>query len=275
MQTLDKVIRRVAGAPAFERFIFAVIVANGLLLGLETYPYVVDRLGVWIEIGHWSALAIFIVEFFIKVLALRPRPVRYFQDPWNIIDFCVIVIALIPLVGDIALLGRLVRLFRMLRLVTTSARLRVIVGTLIRAVPSVFFIVVLLSIIGYMYAVAGYHFFHAHDPFHWGSLAKSALTLFRVITFEGWTTIMDTAMEHSPFAWVYFVSFIVISGFVAVNLFVAAIINEWDEAERIRARELESELPYDAVIAEMRATQEALRRLEQKLEGEVERRREG
>lgn len=275
MQTLDKAIRRVAGARAFDHFIIAVILANGLLLGLETYSWVADRLGVWIEIGHRLALAIFIVEFFIKLIALRPRPQRYFQDPWNLIDFFVIVIALIPLVGNLALLGRLVRLFRMLRLVTTSERLRVIVGTLIRAVPSVFFIVVLLSIIGYMYAVAGYHFFHEHDPFHWGTLAKSALTLFRVITFEGWTTIMDTAMESSPFAWVYFVSFIVISGFVAVNLFVAAIINEWDEAERARAREMDAELPYDAVVAEMRATQEALRRLEQKLEGEVERRRDG
>ena len=151
--------------------------------------------------------------------------------------------------------------------------MRVIVGTLIRAVPSVFYIVVLLGIIGYMYAVAGYHFFHEHDEFHWGSLEASALTLFRVITFEGWTTIMDTAMELNQFAWLYFVSFIVISGFVAVNLFVAAIINEWDEAERIRARELETELPYDAVIAEMRATQDSLRRLEEKLEAEVERRR--
>ncbi len=264
-----------AGARAFDHFIIAVILANGLLLGLETYSWVADRLGVWIEIGHRLALAIFIVEFFIKLIALRPRPQRYFQDPWNLIDFFVIVIALIPLVGNLALLGRLVRLFRMLRLVTTSERLRLIVGTLIRAVPSVFFIVVLLSIIGYMYAVAGYHFFHEHDPFHWGSLAKSALTLFRVITFEGWTTIMDTAMESNPFAWIYFVSFIVISGFVAVNLFVAAIINEWDEAERARAREMDAELPYDAVVAEMRATQEALRRLEQKLEGEVERRRDG
>lgn len=275
MQTLDKAIRRVAGARAFDHFIIAVILANGLLLGLETYSWVADRLGVWIEIGHRLALAIFIVEFFIKLIALRPRPQRYFQDPWNLIDFFVIVIALIPLVGNLALLGRLVRLFRMLRLVTTSERLRLIVGTLIRAVPSVFFIVVLLSIIGYMYAVAGYHFFHEHDPFHWGTLAKSALTLFRVITFEGWTTIMDTAMESNPFAWIYFVSFIVISGFVAVNLFVAAIINEWDEAERARAREMDAELPYDAVVAEMRATQEALRRLEQKLEGEVERRRDG
>ena len=274
MQALDKAIRRVAAAPAFERFIIAVILANGVLLGLETYPFLIDRIGAWIEIGYWVALSIFIAEFAIKTLALRPNPLRYFRDPWNVIDFCVIVIALIPLVGSLALLGRLVRLFRMLRLVTTSERLRVIVGTLIRAVPSVFFIVVLLSIIGYMYAVAGYHLFHAHDPFHWGSLATSALTLFRVITFEGWTTIMDTAMEQNPFAWIYFVSFIVISGFVAVNLFVAAIINEWDEAERTRARELESMLPYDAVVAEMRATQEALRRLEQKLEGEVERRRE-
>ena len=263
-----------AGARAFDHFIIAVILANGLLLGLETFPDLVDRLGFWIDVGHQLALTIFVVEFLVKIIALRPRPQRYFQDPWNVIDFCVIVIALIPFTGNLALLARLVRVFRMLRLVTTSVRLRVIVGTLIRAVPSVFFIVVLLSIIGYMYAVAGYHFFHQHDPFHWGSLAASALTLFRVITFEGWTTIMDTAMDLNPWAWIYFVSFIVISGFVAINLFVAAIINEWDEAERIRARELEAELPYDAVIAEMRATQEALRRLEEKLEGEVERRRE-
>lgn len=263
-----------AGAQPFDHFIIAVILANGLLLGLETYPDLVDQLGAWIDFGHSLALTIFVVEFLIKIIALSPKPQRYFQDPWNLIDFGVIVIALIPMVGSIALLVRLVRLFRMLRLVSTSARLRVIVATLVRAVPSVFFIVVLLSIIGYMYAVAGYHFFHQHDPFHWGTLGTSTLTLFRVITFEGWTTIMDTAMELNPLAWIYFVSFIVISGFVAVNLFVAAIINEWDEAERARAREMETELPYDAVIAEMRATQEALRRLEERLEGEVERRRD-
>ena len=273
MQQLVRIAQRGVAAPAFDQFIFAVIVANGVLLGLETYPAVADRFGVLFDFGHALALTIFILEFAAKCLALYPRPQRYFTDSWNLIDFCVIVLALIPFVGEFALIGRVVRLFRLLRLVSGTEKLRQIVATLVRAIPSVFYILVLMSIIGYMYAVAGYHFFHSHDPFHWGSLQVSALTLFRVITFEGWTDIMDTAMDLNPLAWIYFVSFIVISGFVAVNLFVAAIINEWDEAERARNREIEAGMPYDAILEEMRTTLEALRRLEEQLEDELTRRR--
>ena len=263
---LTRFADRLTGAPAFEYAIIAVIIINAILLGMETSPALNDRYGDWMHLGNWVALGIFIVEALLKMLAQAPRIDRYFRDGWNVFDFSVIVFALIPATGGFAMAARLARLLRALRLISTIPELRLIVAALVRSIPSVFHVIMLMSIIVYIYAIIGHQLFSEHDPENWGNLGVCVLTLFNIITLEGWTEVMKTAMELHDWAWIYFVSFVVIATFVVINLFIAIIINNLDEAKAERLQELQTPLSREELLRELRATQDALRRLEDRID---------
>ncbi len=262
---LTEASRRIVYANAFEYSIIAVIVLNGALLGMGTSPALSERYGSWIDIANIVALAIFVGEALLKMFASSPRVAGYFRDGWNVFDFLVIVFALIPATGQFAMLARLARLLRVLRLVSTIRDLRLIVAALVSSIPSVGHIMMLMGIIVYIYAIMGYHLFHEHDPENWRNLGVSALTLFNIITLEGWTDVMNTAMERHTWSWIYFVSFVIIATFVVINLLIAIIINNLDEAKLDRLRELERPVSREELLRELRATQEALQRLETRL----------
>ena len=259
---------RLVNSRWFEYFIIAVILANAALLGLGTSSRMDRQYGDWLHLGNQAALGVFIVEALLKMLALSPRPLRYFRDGWNVFDFLVIVFALIPATGQFAMITRLARLLRVLRLISTVKDLRLIVTALVRSIPSVGHVIMLLSILVYIYAIMGYHLFHEHDPQHWRNLGTTVLTLFNIITLEGWTEVMYTAMELHSLAWMYFVSFVVLGTFVVINLFIAIIINNLDEAKIERLRELEGPVSREELLREIRATQAALQRLERRLDDE-------
>ncbi len=258
--------QRLVGAPGFEYGIVALIIGNAILLGMETFPALVRRYGEWMELGNHVVLALFILEALLKMLALAPKVDRYFRDGWNVFDFSVIVCSLIPASGDYAMIARLARLLRVLRLVSTVPELRLIVATLVRSIPSMGHVLLLMSIIFYMYAIAGYQLFHEHDPTHWRNLGIALLSLFRIVTLEDWTDIMYTAMEWHPLAWIYFVSFVVVGTFVVINLFIAVVINNLDEAKTERLHALEQPVSREAMIRDLRATQKSLQRMEERLE---------
>lgn len=268
---MNKVIalsRRITEAPAFDAAIVAIIILNAVLLGFGTSPEIDQTFGNLIDIGHHITLAIFIVEAILKMIAASPRVAGYFRDGWNVFDFLVIVFALIPATGQYAIIARLVRLLRVLRLVSTIRDLRLIVTALVRSIPSVGHVMLLMSIVVYIYAIIGYHLFSQHDPQNWGDLGKSLLTLFNIITLEGWTDVMFKAMELNELSWIYFVSFVVIGTFVVFNLFIAIIINNLDEAKLERLRDLESPPSREELLREIRATQDALLRLERRIQDE-------
>jgi len=127
-------------------------------------------------------------------------------------------------------------------------------------------IVALMSLMVYIYAIIGYQLFHKHDPEHWRNLGISLLSLFRVVTLEDWTDIMYKAMELHPLAWIYFVSFVIFGTFVVINLFIAVVINNLDEAKQERLRKLEQPPTSENLLSELRATQQSLRRLEDQLQ---------
>ena len=238
-------------------------------MGLETSKTLEERFGDQMRMGNQVALGIFIVEAIIKMAALAPRSYRYFKDGWNVFDFIVIVAALIPATGQLAVIARLARLLRALRLISAVKELRLIISALVRSIPSVGHVMVLMGIIVYIYAIMGYHFFHEHDPTNWGSLGLSLLTLFNIITLEGWIEVMAVAMELNGYAWIYFVSFVVVGTFVVINLLIAIIINNLDEAKLERLRDLEVPVTADELLREIRTTRESLSRLEARL-GRVE-----
>ena len=262
---MRELAERLTKARAFEFGIIGLIIANGVLLGLETSPRILDHAGDWLHFGERFILWVFVAEAALKIFAVSPKVDRYFRDGWNLFDFTIVVLAFIPAVGPFAIVARLARLARILRLVSALPELRLIVTTMVRSIPGMLNIVVLISIVAYIYAIIGYQMFHEHDPEHWRSLGISLLSLFRVITLEDWTDIMYTAMELHPWAWLYFVSFVVLASFVVINLFIAVVINNLNNVKEERLRAIQQPKSTDALINELRATQESLRRLEEDL----------
>ncbi len=267
--------QKVTAHKSFERFVVAVILINGVILGLETSADIYAKYGDWLQMGNHLVLTIFILEAIIKITAVAPQWKRYFGDGWNLFDFTVVVLSLIPFTGDLAMVARLLRLLRVLRLISAIPELRMIVSTLMRSIPSMGNVLLLMSIIFYIYAVAGYHLFHAHDPEHWSTLGLSLLTLFRIVTLEDWTDVMYTAMEMHPLAWIYFVSFVIMGTFVIINLFIAVVLNNLDEAKAERMEQLLPPVSHKELLRELRQTQESLERLHQRIEAQEKARPDG
>ena len=262
--------QRVVGAAWFNWGVTTIIVLNAIVLGMDTSVWLTARVGGYLEAANQLFLGLFVLEAAVKIFACWPKPGRYFKDGWNVFDFTVIVVSLLPATGELATLARLVRLLRVLRLVAALPELRLIVATLVRSIPSMFNVLCLMSIIFYVYAVAGYHLFHEVDPTHWRTLGISALTLFRIITLEDWTDVMYAAMEQHWWAWAYFVSFVVVGTFVVVNLFIAVVINNLDEAKAERLRELMAPPSREDLLRELRAARSSLTRLEDRLAATTE-----
>ncbi len=258
--------KRITASSWFNNGITAVICLNAVVIGLDTSPDLHDQFTAWFIWANRVFLAIYIIEAAIKMAAEAPRVQNYFKNGWNIFDFSIIVVSLIPATGQLAMLARLARLLRVLRLISTLPELRLIVATLVRSIPSMGHVILLMSIIFYVYAVAGYHLFHEIDPTHWRNLGISLLSLFRVVTLEDWTDIMYAAMAAKPWAWVYFVSFVVLGTFVVINLFIAVVINNLDEAKTERLRELTEAPNPEEILAELKETQAALIRIQSHLE---------
>ena len=262
---MKKFAERIVKQKLFEHFIIALILLNGVVLGLETSPSLVAQYGEYLLLANHLILGVFVVEALLKIIAVAPRFKLYFGDGWNLFDFSVVVLSLVPATGEFAMIARLARLLRVARLISTIPELRLIVSTLVRSIPSMGHVLLLMSIIFYIYAVAGYHMFHEHDPTHWRNLGLSLLTLFRVVTLEDWTDVMYKAMELHPLAWVYFVSFVVVGTFVVINLFIAVVINNLEEAKHEKLEELQAPTSREEMIRELKQTQEVLANLQRKL----------
>jgi len=263
---MKRISENIVQHPLFEHSIIALILLNAAILGLETVPTLVTHYSNWFELGHDLILTAFIIEAVLKITAVAPRFKLYFGDGWNLFDFIVILLALIPATGELAVIARLARLLRVLRLISTIPELRLIVSTLMRSIPSMGHVILLMSIIFYIYGIAGYHLFHVHDPDHWENLGVSLLTLFRIVTLEDWTDVMYTAMEAYSWAWVYFVSFVVMGTFVIINLFIAVVLNNLEQAKAEQLMALRKPVNRDELLEELATTQHALARLRERIE---------
>jgi len=236
----------------FRGAVVALISLNALIVALETYPEVVHRAGHALDILDRAIVGVFIVEIALRLLAARPR-LAFFASGWNLFDVAVVAGGLLPGSEYLSVL-RLLRVVRILRVFSVVPDLQRLVVALLRSLPSLGHIILLLSILLFSYGVAGTFIFRDVDPAHFGSLHRSVLTLFGVITLETWVDIMDHVQETHAFAWVYFVTFILLGTFVSMNLFVGVIVNA------IQAPEQERDAAADAV------THERLRAIEEKLD---------
>jgi len=263
---MKRFAKNIVARRGFEYFIIALIVLNGVILGLETSALLMENYSAWFSMINNIIIGFFVLEASLKIIAVAPRFRLYFGNGWNVFDFTVVMLSILPTTGDFATIARLARLLRVARLISTIPELRLIVSTLVRSIPSMGHIILLMSIIFYIYAIAGFHLFHEHDPEHWRSLPIALLTLFRVVTLEDWTDVMYIAMEMDPWAWIYFVSFVVLGTFVIINLFIAVVLNNLEEAKQEQLREMQKPASKNEIIRELKETQSALARLQARLE---------
>ncbi len=265
VKRLKHACERVAQTRAFDNVVIGMILATALGLGMDTDAALHARFGALIGWVYQAALAVFVVEAAVKLTAVAPRFERYFRDGWNLFDFSVLVLALIPATGQFALIARLARLLRVLRLVTVVPQLRVIVATLIRSLPGLGHVMLLLLVLYYVYAVAGVHLFGDHDPTHWRSLGIALLTLFRVMTLEDWTDVMYVAMELHPMSWLFFVSFVLIAAVIMINLVIAVVINNLHDA-RLEATLAQDDKTLETIRKDAAHARDALQRIEAHVE---------
>ena len=223
--------RRIADDPRFQHFILAVIVVAAIVIGVETSPTLTARYRPVIVAAEFLIQAIFVVEIAIRLLAYWPRIGAFFRNGWNVFDFAVVAASLLPQAGAFAMVARLARLMRVTRLVSMFPELRLIIGTMVKSIPSMGHVIVLLTLLLYVYAVLGFHFFRDADPAHWASLGKALLTLFQMLTLEGWVEIQAAVIGTYPWAWIYFSSFVFVAVFVVVNLFIAVVINNLESVK--------------------------------------------
>ena len=263
----SRMFKLIAQSKAFENTIIGLILLTALLIGIEAFPqWITPRLQQQFDLAHNLILAAFIIEAFIKLAALAPRPWHYFKSGWNVFDFTLIVVSLLPVTNSFAMLGRVLRLLRVLRLINALPELRLIVETLLRSIPSMFNIAILMGILFFVYAVLGFHLFHEHDPEHWRDLSYAVLTLFRIVTLEDWTDVMYTAMELSPLYAAYFVSFVIVGTFVVINLFIAVVINNLDEAKLAQLAKLNEQDAHTELLESLQQTKERMHVLEKQLQ---------
>jgi voltage-gated sodium channel len=217
-QRLD---RWLESAPVHNSLI-ALILINAVILGLETSPSLMAAWGSWLSAADRAILGVFVIEIALRLFVHR---MAYFRDPWNVFDFIVVAIALVPASGPLAVL-RALRILRVLRLITLVPSMKRVVGGLLSALPGLTSVMGIICIIFYVAAVIATKLFAADFPALFGDLGKSAFTLFQVMTLEGWAMeVVRPVMAVYPSSWIFFLIFILASTFTLLNLFIAVIVN--------------------------------------------------
>lgn len=241
----------------FESFIMALIIVNAITLGLETNPRIVQSYGLFL---HWldkTVLAVFALEVLARLLVYRSR---FWQDPWRIFDFIIVTIALLPATGSFSVL-RALRILRILRLISVVPSLKRVVGGLVAALPGMGSITVLLALLFYVFAVMATGLYGQVFPQWFGSLGNSAYSLFQIMTLESWSMgIVRPVMEQYPYAWLFFIVFILCTTFTVLNLFIGIIVSAMQaehegEAHAEREQLLQSQ---QQILRELQSLRQAI-----------------
>lgn len=273
---LAEACARLAESTPFNLAIFAVIVANAIVLGLETYDGVVREAGGLLSALNDLFLTIFVVELVIRIAAFGSRPHRFFGSGWNVFDFVVVAAAFLPGLRENATLLRLARLARILRVVRLLPDLRVLTVAVARSIPGVASLTVLTILLVYVYGMIGWVIFGDHDPEHYGTIGDAMLTQFVLLSLEGLPEAMERGIELSSWTVLYFISYTLIAAFLVLNLLIGVVIDSLDEAHKMEdERELaerraaaaatedpedDRQLAIEDRIRELRATLDALER---------------
>jgi len=243
----------------FESFVIFVIIFSALVIGAKTYPISSTAYRV-LHVMDTAITLIFLLEIIIRIIAEHSLK-RFFSKAWNIFDFVIVVASLIPVEdSEAALLGRLLRIFRVLRLISIIPELRVLLGAFLTAIPRMAYVSLLMFIIFYIYAATGSIFFEHINPELWNNISISMLTLFRIATFEDWTDIMYETMAVYPMSWLFYLTFIFIVAFVFLNMMIGIVLETLQKEHEKFDRE-----SGEGEAGEVHAIEQRTRDMEQRL----------
>lgn len=229
---------QIADSGRFQTFIASVIIVNALVLGLETYEALDDDYGSLLRGLNYACLGIFVAEITIRIVAFGTRPQDFFKEGWNVFDFVVIGAVFVPGVRENATLLRVIRLLRVVRLMSVLPDLRVLMRGMIGSLPPIGSMGLLAFLFIYVYGMVGWLLF-GDDLEQWSDLGDAMLTLFTILTLEGWNEELRQGMEVHEWSWAFFISFVLIASLLLINILIAIIIGAMEEA---RAAERDDEL---------------------------------
>jgi voltage-gated sodium channel len=218
-------MQKVVESRFFRVAVFGVILLNAVILGLETSPMVMANVGISLDILDKICLCIFAVELVLRLAAYR---LKFFKSGWNVFDLLIISGSLITTIDAISSMRviRLLRELRAIRLISGLKTMQIIVNAIVKSLPSLAYTACLMLILYYVYAVIGVNLFGESNPTEFGSIFSTMITLFQLMTFDGWATdLMRPMMEIHPYAWIYFISFVTLSAIFMLNIVVGIAVN--------------------------------------------------
>lgn len=222
----------------FELLVVSVIILSALEIGAKTFELPDSAISITYVLDAFITI-FFLIELTIRFVADDDKR-QFFKKGWNIFDTLVVAISLIPIDNtEMALLARLVRVFRVLRMVSVVPELRVLINSLIKALPQLGYVVLLMFIIFYIYAAIGSFVFKEINPKLWGDIAISMLTLFRIMTFEDWTDIQYETMDVYPMSWIFYLTFIFFTAFAFLNMVIGIVVNVMEQEHASQKSEKE------------------------------------
>ncbi len=257
-------VKKLVDHSAFNNFITVVILVQAAVLVLETISELKNYTLLFNLINAF-VLSIFIIESALKIVSSYPDISKYFRNGWNILDFTIIMVSLLPLSGGYTTVARLIRLLRVVRLTNRYREMSIVVMTLIKSLPSMVNVFLLLSLIFFIYSIAGYNLFNSIDAENWGTLPRSILTLFQILTLEGWVEIMSSVTNVNPLYVIYFISFIMIGTFVVINIFVAVIVKKSEEAYKQIENTITIPVTQKEILQEIKEIRKKIEDLESRL----------
>ncbi|MCL1092756.1 ion transporter [Shewanella kaireitica] len=262
VSALQSKLKLIDNSKAFQGFVIFVIIVSALSIGAHTYhlPTWMEKSLVLLDLG---ITVFFAIEIVIRFLA-SDGPKRFFSNGWNIFDTIIVIGSLIPAGGSAILLARLLRIFRVLRLVSMIPELRMLVNALLKAIPRMGYIALLMFVIFYIYGAIGSMLFADINDFLWGDVSVAMLTLFRVSTFESWTSVMYETMAVYPLSWLYYLSFIFLTAFVFLNMMVGAVLDVM--TQETAAMRAEDEANADFPVSDKPASAADVAELKQQIE---------
>jgi len=275
MVRIQKISLLIVESNLFRNFILGLIILSGVIVGIETYPETYSKNAALFYLIDQVIIFIFVLEISLKLISNGKKPWNFFLDPWNVFDFIIVAVCFIPDINtNFVTVLRLARILRVFRIISVLPKLQILVNALLKSIPSMGYVVVLLGIVFSIFAVAGSFLFAKTDPIHFGSLHISMITLFKVLTLEGWTDIMNIQLYGSSepsaeytmkvvsYASVaYFVSFILIGAMIIMNLFIGVVMNSMQESQNEMEKALMKRQQPE------QSTQKLLQELEEKIDG--------
>lgn len=241
----------------FETTVISIIMVSAIAVGFRTYEESFSpQFFLYLSYLDYFVSAFFLVEICIRIFS-ESKIFNFFKSAWNIFDFCIVIISLVPIENiESILLARLIRVFRLLRLVTFIPEFRILIESFLKAIPRVGYVLMFMFVEFYIFAAIGSILFAEISPMHWGNIGLAMLTLFQTATLEGWPDLMYQSLEFNSFSWIFFVVFIIVNSLVLMNMIVGVIID-------VIVKENDTEKPEN--IKKLSEIQEELQAIKDKL----------